>query len=38
MRGEDIHLYETLALEYIAAGVPEHNVNIIEMRIEKNLF
>lgn len=38
MGGEDIHLFESLALEYIAAGVPEHNVKILDMRFEKNLF
>jgi hopanoid C-3 methylase len=35
--GEDIHIFESLALEYIAAGVPEHNVRILDLRIENNL-
>lgn len=37
MGGEDLHLFESLALEYIAAGVPEHNVKILDLRIEKKL-
>jgi len=36
--GEDIFLYEPLALEYIAAGVSkDHDVIIFDQRLEKNL-
>ena len=36
--GEDIFLYEPLALEYIAAGViTDHDVEILDMRLDKNL-
>lgn len=36
--GEDVFLYEPLALEYLAAGIPiEHNVKILDMRLEKDL-
>lgn len=36
--GDDIYLYEPLALEYVAAGVAgDHDVRILDMRIEKNL-
>lgn len=36
--GEDVFLYEPLALEYIAAGVlPEHGVHILDMRLGKDL-
>ena len=36
--GEDMHLYEPLDLEYIAAGFNgDHNVTILDMRLEKNL-
>jgi radical SAM superfamily enzyme YgiQ (UPF0313 family) len=36
--GEDIYLYEPLALEYVAAGVAgDHEVRILDMRLEKNL-
>ena len=36
--GEDIFLYEPLALEYIAAGVSkDHDVMIFDQRLEKNL-
>jgi radical SAM superfamily enzyme YgiQ (UPF0313 family) len=36
--GEDVFLYEPLALEYIAAGVlPEHDVHILDMRLDKDL-
>jgi radical SAM superfamily enzyme YgiQ (UPF0313 family) len=36
--GEDIFLYEPLALEYLAAGVREnHDVEILDMRLEKSL-
>ncbi len=31
-------LYEPLELEYLAASVPGHNVEIFDMRIEKNLL
>lgn len=36
--GEDVFLYEPLALEYVAAGVtPNHDVRILDMRLEKDL-
>ena len=36
--GEDVFLYEPLALEYVAAGVkPDHDVRILDMRLEKGL-
>lgn len=36
--GEDLHLYEPLDLEYIAAGVSErHAVKILDMRFDKDL-
>ena len=36
--GEDVFLYEPLALEYLAAGVSKyHEVRIIDMRLEKGL-
>jgi hopanoid C-3 methylase len=36
--GEDIHLYEPLALEYLAAGVAaDHDVRIFDMRLEPDL-
>jgi hopanoid C-3 methylase len=36
--GEDIHLYEPLALEYLAAGVAaDHDVRILDMRLEPDL-
>jgi radical SAM superfamily enzyme YgiQ (UPF0313 family) len=36
--GEDISLYEPLALEYLAAGVAEdHEVRILDLRLEKDL-
>ena len=36
--GEDVFLYEPLALEYLAAGVKKyHDVRIIDMRLEKDL-
>ena len=36
--GEDVHLYEPLALEYLAAGVgAEHEVQILDMRLDKDL-
>ncbi len=31
-------LYEPLELEYLAAAVPEHDVEIFDMRIERNLL
>lgn len=35
--GDDISIFEPLALEYLAAGVmPDHNVKILDMRLEKN--
>ena len=36
--GEDFHIYEPLALEYLAAGVAgDHDVRILDMRLEPNL-
>jgi radical SAM superfamily enzyme YgiQ (UPF0313 family) len=36
--GEDVFIYEPLALEYVAAGVAkEHDVMILDLRLEKNL-
>ena len=36
--GDDVFLYEPLALEYVAAGViDEHDVRILDLRLEKNL-
>jgi radical SAM superfamily enzyme YgiQ (UPF0313 family) len=36
--GEDVFLYEPLALEYLAAGVsPDHDVRILDLRLEKDL-
>ena len=39
MGGEEVFLYEPLALEYIAAGVSkDHDVMIFDQRLEKNLL
>ncbi|MCX9010605.1 MAG: radical SAM protein [Candidatus Methanoperedens sp.] len=36
--GEDVFIYEPLALEYLASGVKgDHDVKILDMRIDKNL-
>lgn len=36
--GEDLYLFESLALEYIAAGVARHHdVRILDMRLDKDL-
>jgi radical SAM superfamily enzyme YgiQ (UPF0313 family) len=36
--GEDVFLYEPLALEYVAAGVAnDHEVRILDLRLEKGL-
>lgn len=36
--GEDVFIFEPLALEYLAAGVSnEHEIQIIDMRIDKDL-
>lgn len=36
--GEDVFLYEPLALEYLAAGVSrDHDVQILDMRLDKGL-
>ena len=36
--GEDVFLYEPLALEYLAAGVaPQHDVKILDMRLDQKL-
>lgn len=35
--GDDISIFEPLALEYLAAGViPNHDVRILDLRLEKN--
>lgn len=35
---EDVHMFEPLALEYLAAGVaPDHDVRILDMRLDGNL-
>jgi radical SAM superfamily enzyme YgiQ (UPF0313 family) len=37
--GEDVFLYEPLALEYVGAGVSKsHEVRILDQRLEKNLL
>jgi len=36
--GEDVFVYEPLALEYVAGGVtPDHDVRILDLRLEKTL-
>ena len=36
--GDDVFLFEPLALEYIAAGVArDHDVRILDLRLEKDL-
>jgi radical SAM superfamily enzyme YgiQ (UPF0313 family) len=36
--GEDVFLFEPLALEYLAAGLtPHHDVKILDMRLDRNL-
>jgi radical SAM superfamily enzyme YgiQ (UPF0313 family) len=36
--GDDVFIYEPLALEYLAAGVaPDHDVRILDLRLEKDL-
>ena len=36
--GEDVFMFEPLALEYVAAGVlDEHEVKILDLRLDKNL-
>ena len=36
--GEDFHVYEPLALEYLASGVRDHHdVKILDMRLENDL-
>jgi len=36
--GEDVFIYEPLALEYVAAGVSQdHDVRIVDLRLEKNI-
>jgi radical SAM superfamily enzyme YgiQ (UPF0313 family) len=36
--GEDFHMFEPLALEYLAAGIEnEHEIKILDMRIENTL-
>lgn len=36
--GEDVYIYEPLALEYVAAGVAaDHEVRILDLRLSKNL-
>jgi radical SAM superfamily enzyme YgiQ (UPF0313 family) len=37
--GEDVFIYEPLALEYLAAGVArDHDVEILDMRLDKDLL
>jgi radical SAM superfamily enzyme YgiQ (UPF0313 family) len=37
--GEDVYLFEPLALEYVAAGVGEnHDVRILDLRIDRDLL
>jgi radical SAM superfamily enzyme YgiQ (UPF0313 family) len=37
--GEDVFLYEPLALEYVAAGVSgDHDVRILDLRLERDLL
>ena len=39
MGGEDIFLFEPLALEYVAAGISDkHDVSILDMRLDKGLW
>ncbi len=36
--GEDFHIYEPLALEYLASGIRgHHDVKILDMRLERNM-
>lgn len=36
--GEEVFLFESLALEYLAAGVSkEHEVRILDLRLDKDL-
>jgi len=36
--GEDVFLFESLALEYLAAAVaPDHDVEILDLRLGENL-
>ena len=36
--GEDVFLYEPLALEYVAAGVvQDHDVRILDIRVDEDL-
>jgi len=35
--GEDFHIFEPLALEYLAAGVGDHDVRILDMRLDPDL-
>jgi radical SAM superfamily enzyme YgiQ (UPF0313 family) len=36
--GEDVHVFESLALEYVAAGLTaHHDVKILDMRLDKDL-
>ena len=38
LAGEDLSLFEPLALEYLAAGVAdEHDLRILDLRLENNL-
>ena len=37
--GEDLFIFESLALEYVAAGVAkDHDVRILDMRLDKDYF
>jgi len=35
--GEDFSIFEPLALEYLAAGVGDHDIRILDMRLDPNL-
>ena len=38
LAGDDVFIYEPLALEYLAAGIPsEYEVQILDLRLEKDL-
>jgi len=32
--GEDFHIFEPLALEYLAAGIADHDIRILDMRLD----
>ncbi len=35
--GEDFHIFEPLALECLAAGIPDHDVRVLDMRLDPDL-